>query len=111
MDKIAKIYYYNTIKNNLINGCNKYNQRLKQIYGKEFLNKLLEIKAKNLAFNYNNELESTKKPKITKLKFKKECSDPNNYKDKIISDKNAPMKKILPSLINYLNDKIKRRNE
>ena len=111
MEKIAKIYYYNTIKNNLINGCNKYDQRLKQIYGKEFFNKLLEIKAKNLAFNYNNELESTKKPKITKLKFKKECSDPNNYKDKIISDKNAPMKKILPSLINYLNDKIKRRNE
>ena len=111
MDKIAKIYYYNTINNNLINGCNKYDQRLKQIYGKEFFNKLLEIKAKNLAFNYNNELESTKKPKITKLKFKKECSDPNNYKDKIISDKNAPMKKILPSLINYLNDKLKRRNE
>ena len=111
MEKIAKIYFYNTINNNLIKGCNKYDQRLKQIYGKEFLNKLLDIKAKNLAFTYNNELESTKKPKLTKLKFKKECLDKNLNKDKIISDRNAPMKKVLPSLINYLNDKIKQRKE
>ena len=41
MEKIAKIYFYNTINNNLINGCNKYDQRLKQIYGEEFFNKLL----------------------------------------------------------------------
>ena len=111
LDKIYKIYFYNKIKNNLLNTCDKYQQRIKNILGREFLDKLQEIKTSKLAFNYNNELYLTSKPKTTKLKFKKICDLNHNNKDKIISDKNAPMRKVLPSLINYINNKIKRRKE
>ena len=110
MNKIFKIYFYTKLNNNLINSCNKYQQRLKQIYGKEFFDKLQEIKAINSAFNYNNELVSSNKPKIIKLKFKRSY-DKNKEKEKIISDKNAPMRKLLPSIINYIDNKIKKRKE
>ena len=110
LDKIYKIYFYSKLNNNLINGCNKYQQRIKQISAKELFDKLQDIKRINSAFNYINELESTKKPKTTKLKFKISC-DGNKRKDKLISDKNAPMIKILQSLIQYINNKIKRRKE
>ena len=111
LDKIYKIYFYNKIKNNLLKTCDKYQQRIKNILGREFLDKLQEIKTSKSAFNYNNELYLTSKPKTTKLKFKKICDLNHNNKDKIISDKNAPMRKVLPSLINYINNKIKRRKE
>ena len=111
MNKISKIYICKKINDNLINICNKYQQRIKQIVGKDFFNKLIEIKLKNSIFNYNNKLTSTKKPKLTKLKFVKKCHDINDDKNKIITDKLAPMRKILPSLINYINNKIRRRKE
>ena len=111
MNKISKIYICKKINDNLINGCNKYQQRIKQLLAKDFLNKLLEIKAKNSIFIYNNELSSEKKAKLIKLKFTKKFHDKNDDKNKIISDKLAPMRNILPSLINYLNNKIRRRKE
>ena len=110
LNKIYKIYFYNKINNNLLKTCDKYQQRIKNNLGRDFIDKLKQIKTNKSAFNYNNELYLTSKPKTTKLKFKKIC-DLKNNKDKIISDKNAPMRKVLPSLINYLNNKIRRRKE
>ena len=106
MNKIYKIYVYHKI-NNFIKSCNNYEQRLKNIYSKDFLQKLIEIRTKNAAFNYNNELESTNKAKLTKLNFK--TKNKKNYK--IIYDKNAAMRKVLPSLLNYVSNKFKKRKE
>ena len=111
LNKLYKLYFYNKINNNLLNTCDKYQQRLKNIYSKEFLDKLAAIKEKKSVFNYNNELTSTRKPELTKLKFKKICDNNINNNTKIISDKNAPMRKILPHLLNYINNRIKRRKE
>ena len=111
LNKLYKLYFYNKINNNLLNTCDKYQQRLKNIYSKEFLDKLAAIKENKSVFNYNNELTSTRKPELTKLKFKKICDNNINNNTKIISDKNAPMRKILPHLLNYINNRIKRRKE
>ena len=105
LNKIYKLYAYKKF-DNLINACKKYDNKLKNIYGKEFLDKLNGIKSKLSSYNYIDNLHSTIKPKTTKLKFKNKI-EPNNKK--ILSDKNAPMKKVLPSLVNHLDRIIKRR--
>ena len=106
LTKIYKLYYYNKI-NNMLKGLDGYDKRLKNIYGKELLYKLLMIKTSNSSFNYNNNIQSTNQPKTTKLKFKNKIQKNNN----IISDKNAPMRKVLPSLIRYLQSIINKRNQ
>ena len=106
MTKIYKLYAYNKL-NNLLNACNDYDKRLRGIYGKELLYKLLMIKTSHSSFNYNNSLESTNKPKTTKLSFKNKVQKNEN----IISDRNAPMRKVLPSLINYVQKIINKRNQ
>jgi hypothetical protein len=65
------------------------------------------IKTSHSSFNYNNSLESTNKPKTTKLSFKNKVQKNEN----IISDRNAPMRKVLPSLINYVQKIINKRNQ
>ena len=105
LNKIYKLYAYKKF-DNLINACKKYDNKLKNIYGKEFLDKLNGIKSKLSSYNYNDNLHSTIKPKTKKLKFKNKIE--TNDK-KILSDKNAPMKKVLPSLVNHLDRIIKRR--
>ena len=91
----------------MLTSCKKYDDKLKKTYGKELLYKLNEIKSKFATYNYNNNLELTNKAKITKLKFKNKIV----INKKILSDQNAPMKKVLPSLIKYLDRLIKRRKE
>lgn len=88
LTKIYKLYYYNKI-NNMLKGLDGYDKRLKNIYGKELLYKLLMIKTNNSSFNYNNNIQSTNQPKTTKLKFKNKIQKNDN----IISDQNAPMRK------------------
>jgi hypothetical protein len=97
---------YNKI-NNMLKGLDNYDKRLKNIYGKELIYKLLMIKTSNSSFNYNNNIHSTNQPKRTKLKFKNKIQKNDN----IISDKNAPMRKILPSLVRYLQSIINKRNQ
>ena len=60
-------------------------------------------------YNYENRMDSTNKPKTTKLQFKKKVlkNDNNN----IIEDKQAPLKKCLPGFVSYLDRKIKERNQ
>jgi len=58
-------------------------------------------------FNYENRIESTNKPKSTKLQFRKKVSKNEN----IIEDKQAPIKKCLPGFVSYLDNKIKERNQ
>ena len=106
MNKVYKLYFYKKI-DDMLNAFNKYNDRLKNTLGKELLYKLLLIKTNNSAFNYNNSISSTNQPKKTKLAFKNKVK-----KDKtIITDKNAPMRKVLPNLVNYLQKLINRRNQ
>ena len=106
MTKIYKIYAYNKLKN-LLNACNDYDNRLKNRYGKELLYKLLMIKTNNSAFNYNNNKSSTNQAKKTKLTFKNKVHKNNS----IFYDKNAPMRKVLPNLVRYVQRLINRRNE
>lgn len=54
----------------MLKGLDGYDKRLKNIYGKELIYKLLMIKTNNSSFNYNNNIQSTNQPKTTKLKFK-----------------------------------------
>ena len=104
--KIYKLFAYNKI-NNMINACKSYDNKLKKIYGKEFLNKLIEIKNKFSTYNYNNNIESENKAKVIKMKFNKKILK----SDKILLDQNAPMRKVLPNLIKYIDRLIKRRKE
>ncbi len=105
MNKVYKLYIYNKLKN-MFKACNEFDDRLKKIYGLELFYKLLMIKTNNSAFNYNNNLESTNQPKTTKLSFKNKIQK----KEVVISDRNAPMRKILPSLVNYIQKIINKRN-
>jgi len=60
-------------------------------------------------YNYENRIDSTNRPKTTKLLFKKKVLKNDN--NKIIEDKQAPIKKCLPGFVNYLDRKIKERNQ
>ena len=106
LNKIYKIYMLNKI-NDLINACKSYDNKLKKIYGKELFNKLMEIKNKFSTYNYNNNISSTSKAKLTKMKFKNQIIK----SDKVLIDQNAPMRKVLPSLVKHLERIIKRRKE
>ena len=105
LDKIYKLYYLNKI-NELIKACNKYDRRLRPIYGKDFLNKLYKLKSKFSTYKYKNKQEATNKAKITNLSFKNKVR--KNYD--VISDPKAPMMKVLPSMVKYLQNLINRRN-
>ena len=107
--KILKIYAYKKIEG-LINACDDYDKNiLKPDYGKEFLQKLYLNMTKRAQYNYENRLDSTNKPKTTKLLFKKKVLKNDN--NKIIEDKQAPIKKCLPGFVAYLDKKIKERNQ
>ena len=106
MTKIYKLYVYNKI-NNMLNACNDYDNRLKKLYGMELLYKLLTIKTNNSTFNYNNNISSTNQAKRTKLSFKNKVQK----NETIITDKNAPMRKVLPFLVKYVQRIINRRNQ
>ena len=104
MNTLYKIYFYNKLKN-FCKIYDKYNNRMKNVFGREFLYKLLILKTNNSVFNYNNNITNEIQPKTTKLSFKNK-----SIKNKtIFLDKNAPMRKVLPSLINFLDLLIKRR--
>ena len=106
MNTLYKIYFYKKL-DNLFKACDKYNDKIKNAYGKELLYKLLMIKTSNSAFNYNNSITNEIEPKKTKLAFKNKSTKNKT----VILDKNAPMRKVLPSLINFLDKLIKRRKK
>ena len=106
MNTLYKIFFYNKL-DNLFKTLQNYNSDMKAIHGKELLYKLLLLKTSNSSYNYYNQKENIMQPKTTKLSFKNKSS-----KDKtIISDKNAPMRKVLPNLVNYINSLIRKRNQ
>ena len=106
LNKILKLYTYKKL-DNMLNACNQYDQKtLKPIYGKELLEKLLINKAKKSQYNYADRMESMNKPSTTKLKFKKKVLKNN----KIIEDKQAIIKKCIPSFVSYLDKKIKKES-
>ena len=108
-NKILKIYAYKKIEG-LLNACNDYDQNIvKKNYGKEFLQKLFLNMTKRSQYNYENQIDSTNKPRTTKLLFKKKVI--KNDSNKIIEDKQAPIKKCLPGFVAYLDRKIKERNQ
>ena len=63
------------------------------------------LKTSNSAFNYNNNITNEIQPKMTKLSFKNKSTKNKT----VISDKNAPIRKVLPNLIKFLDTLIKRR--
>ena len=107
LNKILKLYTYKKL-DDMLNACKQYDQKtLKPIYGKELLEKLLINKLKKSQYNYADRMESMNKPSTTKLKFKKKVLKNN----KIIEDKQAIIKKCIPSFVSYLDKKIKERNQ
>jgi hypothetical protein len=106
MTKLYKLYAYNKI-DNMLKAFNNYDNKLKNTLSKELLYKLLMIKTSNSAFNYNNSITSTNQAKKTKLAFKNKVTKNNS----ILTDKNAPMRKVLPNLINYLQKLLNRRKQ
>ena len=104
MNTLYKIYFYNKI-DNLFKACNKINEKFKNIFAREFLYKLLLIKTNNSAFNYNNNITNEIQPKVIKLNFKNKSTK----NKEVFTDKNAPMRKVLPHLINFLDLLMKRR--
>ena len=109
LNKILKLYAYKKIEG-MVNACNDYDKNIiKPKYGKEFLQRLLLNMTNRSQYNYENRIDSTNKPKTTKLLFKKKVLKNDN--NKIIEDKQAPIKKCLPGFVNYLDRKIKERNQ
>ena len=106
IDKLYKLYAYKKL-DNMCNSCNNYSKRIKNACGKEFLYKLILIKTKNLSFKYNNKIDSTKNPKLIKISFKSKVNKLNSN----IFDKSIALRKVLPNLINYISNLIKKRNE
>ena len=107
LNKILKLYTYKKL-DGMCNACNDYdNKILKPTYGKELLQKLfLNMKNKS-QYNYADRMESTSKPTTTKLRFNKKVIKNN----KIIEDKQAIIKKCIPSFVSYLDKKIQERNQ
>jgi hypothetical protein len=103
MDKIYKIYAYKKLKG-LVNALDKCNNRARNIYGNQLMNKLLSLNS-SLSFNYNKKQELKDQAKITKLNFKNKIEK----KDKHITEPNVPMRAILPELIKYIENLIKKR--
>jgi hypothetical protein len=91
----------------MLKAFNNYDNKLKNTLSKELLYKLLMIKTSNSAFNYNNSITSTNQAKKTKLAFKNKVTKNNS----ILTDKNAPMRKVLPNLVNYLQKLLNRRKQ
>jgi hypothetical protein len=106
MNKLYKLYAYNKI-DDMLKALNNYDKKLKDEFGKELLYKLLMIKTNNSTFNYNNSISSTNQSKKTKLSFKNRVTKNKS----ILTDKNAPMRKVLPNLVRYLQRLINRRNQ
>ena len=106
MNTIYKIYFYNKF-DNLFKTCDKYNSKIKNLVGKELLYKLLIIKMKNSAFYYNNKYTKEIRPKITNIAFKNKSIKNRS----IFLDKNAPLRKVLPSLIHFLDMLVKKRKK
>jgi hypothetical protein len=107
LNKILKLYTYKKL-DGMCNACTDYdNKILKPTYGKELLQKLyLNMKNKS-QYNYADRMESTNKPTTTKLRFNKKIVKNN----KVIEDKQAIIKKCIPSFVSYLDKKIKERNQ
>ena len=107
INKIYKLYAYKKLEG-LCNVCHDYDQKiLKPNYGKEFLQKLYLNKTTTSQYNYENKIQSTNKPKSTKLQFKKKIIKNEN----IIVDKQAPIKKCIPGFVSFLDRKLKERNQ
>jgi hypothetical protein len=107
INKILKLYAYKKIEG-LVNACDDYDKNIiKPKYGKEFLQRLLLNMTSKSQYNYADKIESTNKPKTTKISFKKKILKNN----KIIEDKQAPIKKCIPGFVAYLDKKIKERNK
>ena len=105
--KIYKIYAYKKLEG-LLHACNDYDKNIiKPNYGKEFLKKLFINMTNSSQYNYENRIDSTNKPKTTKITFKKKVLKP----DKIIQDKQAPIKKCIPGFVAYLDKKLKERKQ
>ena len=105
LNKILKIFVYKNIENMAKICDNHVKNRVKPTYQKEFLKNLYVNMTEHSSYNYANKQESTSKANIVKLNFRRGV----NKKPESIVDKQAPIKKILPSFIHYLENKIKAR--
>ena len=107
LNNLYKLYAYHKLSNtfNILN--KNLTEKIKPKIAKEFFKKIYENHRKKAQYNYGNQLKSTKKAKITKINFNLKIKS-NKQKD-IIEDPNAPMKKCLPSLVKYLENKIKNK--
>ena len=107
MDKLYKIYVYKKL-DNLYNICNTHlKNKIKPTNGREFLQKLYVNRNKHLDYNYNSERNFESKSKTINFSLK----NVKKTKPTMIRDKEALIKKCLPSFVKYLNNKFLHRKE
>ena len=109
LNNLYKLYAYKKLNNTFDILNNRLTKKIKPIIAKDFLKKLYENRRKKAQFKYGNQLKSIKTAKIKRINFNLKIKS-NKSKD-IIEDPNGPMKKCLPSLVNYLENRLKRRKE
>ena len=109
MTKIYKMYVFSKIKNMFKALEGHLQQKTKPKFSKDFFKKLYEIRRKKAQYNYEDKINSTHKAPMTKLNFKKKLVP--NTPENLIEDKYAPIKKCIPSFVNFLHNKLTERRQ
>ena len=105
IQRVMKLYIFKKLEQ-MNNTCNNYVKKtIKPLYAKEFLDKLYNNLSKKTQYEYKGEQTSSHQTPVTKLSFKS-----NSKKTKITQkDNSAPIKKLLPFFVKYLESKILNR--
>ena len=102
--RVYKLFIYRKL-GKMFAGLNNYLlYKIKPQAGKEFLQALYDNLKRNSYFNYDGEKASSFKCPATSLKFQKRVTNPKNIP--LQSDNSAPMKKLLPFFVDYLDSKV-----
>ena len=111
IERIMKLYVYKKLEQ-LDNTCKNYVKKtIKPLYAKEFLEKLYNNLSKKTQYEYKGEQTSSHQTPVTKLSFKSHSTAPNKQIKLKQNDKSAPIKKILPFFVKYLEKKIQNRKK
>jgi hypothetical protein len=106
VQKIYKLNFFNKI-NKLSNAFNSAQKnQIKKFFAKDFLNRLFLNRLKHSQFSYTENQASTHQAPTTKFSFKSQSKKPSEKTDKL-----APIKKVIPFFVKFLDNKITERKQ
>ena len=106
VQKIYKLNFFNKI-NKLSNAFNSAQKnQTKKFFAKDFLNRLFLNRLKHSQFSYTENQASTHQAPTTKFSFKSQSKKPSEKTDKL-----APIKKVIPFFVKFLDNKITERKQ